>query len=1060
MIPTKGYLLPLSVIKKFLLILFILSINVRLMHRTSQYTLNTSTVRALSRNFTTAKSSPDSSLIWTISSIALVSCGGGGGGGVSVTAPTFLVRVYDGPVMGAPVYFDTDNDSDIDSVDRAALQDELGRALYVTDEYGRASGIPDEYSNSPFIADVNGARDVSTGVTLSGELWSLSRGGIATPITDLIYRHGENQANTVLNNIFGAARITISDILDIRNYEIQQNTQINSKSYLIMKAAIALTEIDRRPESDQLPTQEQTQQRIALLTKVINNDPNDSQAVDVNGYVSIRMERGVEIQNGTDPDVNDNLPVIDIGGSGYTLTEGTFTSATNTGYTYTVSDADGGTPTLAVMGDPKNRFEAVDSQIRIKAGSIFDYEDPADRMFIMTIRATDDTTGGTALSPGYTDSQTVTIMIQNALDSPPTITQSGSQYTLNEGGYYRPVNTGYSYSATDIDGGLPVLSVSGDPHDRFEMSDEILRIKSGSVFDYDTLTDRSITLTITATDTQGIQNATDTVTITFSDVLLDNPPVISRTTSSVNLNEGIYTQTTNTGFRYTASDADGKTPVLSVSGDIWDRFELDGNGNLQIKANTSFDYETVADRSITLTITATDPEGVQNTSETVAISFADISSDAYEVRVYENHPLYKPVVFPSTLDLSGYQLTTDGFRDNSKFSFTSGELKWNTVPDYEAPHDTGRDNRYEIKLSNPSSGESRRLDIIIEDIGVIPQPDSSYEPALLYRPRDIPDEHKPSDFVQHILSGGGWKAPKTGPVILTYSISTAEQSELDNDIFSNDRAKIDNFYSTLKTTLAQFETASNIKFIEIEHGEKENNNGIPHIDIRFKSGDISLAEHGGKGGFVYLTHNSVRTELEYIILHEFGHVLGLEHPFEDSSQQLTYDSEKHWPGDSSYTHSSRTVMSYLGGFTALQPADIVALQFLYGPPDTKFNGVESIPEVLNEHSPVIMKSGQQIMTFSEGTFMDSTNTGYRFTATDADGGTVDWRIGSPTGFSFEIDSSFEIVNSHLRIKAGAEISGFPLVNNGQVELRIWAFDTDVGIGTQPNTYETVILDFA
>ena len=135
--------------------------------------------------------------------------------------------------------------------------------------------------------------------------------------------------------------------------------------------------------------------------------------------------------------INDNTPVIERTGTQNKLHEGTFTSNRgrfDTGYSYTASDADGGTSTLRVSGDPQDRFEIdADGNLRIKVDSTFDYEIPADRSITLTITATDSGVGSGNQPINATD--IVTITFTNLYDEPVVITPSGAPVPLDEGLY-------------------------------------------------------------------------------------------------------------------------------------------------------------------------------------------------------------------------------------------------------------------------------------------------------------------------------------------------------------------------------------------------------------------------------------------------------------------------------------------------------------------------------------------------------------------------------------------------------------------------------------------------
>ena len=130
-------------------------------------------------------------LTWTISGVALAACGtfedflglddSDGGGNA--------LHVQRSPVQGARLYFDLDNDGDIDTDDETA-QDALFPQGFVTDATGRAHNIPTIFQGLPFKAVLDGAIDADTGAELSGEMLSIPGADgahrLASPITDLL----------------------------------------------------------------------------------------------------------------------------------------------------------------------------------------------------------------------------------------------------------------------------------------------------------------------------------------------------------------------------------------------------------------------------------------------------------------------------------------------------------------------------------------------------------------------------------------------------------------------------------------------------------------------------------------------------------------------------------------------------------------------------------------------------------------------------------------------------------------------------------------------------------
>ena len=115
--------------------------------------------------------------------------------------------------------------------------------------------------------------------------------------------------------------------------------------------------------------------------------------------------------------------------------------------------------------------------------------------------------------------------------------------------------------------------------------------------------------------------------------------------------------------------------------------------------------ESVARSNIyTVTVTATD--GTFTTSQTFAITVTDVNDNApvftsSATAIYaENATTTVTTVTATDADADGGQavsFTLTGGADMSLFSLSStGELTFNTAPDYENPSGTGGDNDYEV----------------------------------------------------------------------------------------------------------------------------------------------------------------------------------------------------------------------------------------------------------------------------------------------------------------------------------------------------------------------------
>ncbi len=220
------------------------------------------------------------------------------------------ISVIDGPVTGAEVFFDIDDDGEVSDVEKDAQRDASGRSLYITGDDGSVS-IPEEYVGLAFVADVDSAYDTATGERLEGAFRSLDkgRGGIATPITDLIVTYleeveGEPNAPTteqgVLNKIFGDDVIMVADILDMGNYKVPESGAPGEvKKQMIIRAAIALAEIKENDDlADKDESRPATKVEIVSALKTLAAMPDDSSIARLKGAVDARVDEAVAVKGG------------------------------------------------------------------------------------------------------------------------------------------------------------------------------------------------------------------------------------------------------------------------------------------------------------------------------------------------------------------------------------------------------------------------------------------------------------------------------------------------------------------------------------------------------------------------------------------------------------------------------------------------------------------------------------------------------------------------------------------------------------------------------------------
>ena len=244
-------------------------------------------------------------MLWSVSGIVLAACqkkpkvffisDGSLPNPESSLGGTLDTTVIDGPVRGARVYADTNDDG----------TPQESEFIGITNAQGQLK-VPARYINTRLIADVTGAIDITTGEALVGQYYSLPNsetedGIIISPITDLLARSEATQENTqeMLDQIFGTntegeSIITREDILNADNYNPASDDRV---AVLVTRAALALTELAEAESEDR-----------DLGTDNANEDSETSALTKVTNLFSTFRERIA------DEDTNNDELVLDDGG--------------------------------------------------------------------------------------------------------------------------------------------------------------------------------------------------------------------------------------------------------------------------------------------------------------------------------------------------------------------------------------------------------------------------------------------------------------------------------------------------------------------------------------------------------------------------------------------------------------------------------------------------------------------------------------------------------------------------------------------------------------------------
>ena len=232
-----------------------------------------------------------------------------------------------------------------------------------------------------------------------------------------------------------------------------------------------------------------------------------------------------------------------------------------------------------------------------------------------------------------------------------TLKFGSSSYTttINDGGgNFTPFDIAATLDDPDITDNITYAFVTGadttaPTHKGFTIGASSGQITfTGSASDADFETAQSITLTVRATHDNGDANIPNPfgnveVAISVND-LNDEKPMLASAEDSISINEMTASGDFATGYTFTLTDADAvDTHARFTAGDF--SFSINGNNDsrfgvvslgagtweLVLKDDETLDYETAADRSFVLNITATDAN--DNTSDALPVTITTINQN-------------------------------------------------------------------------------------------------------------------------------------------------------------------------------------------------------------------------------------------------------------------------------------------------------------------------------------------------------------------------------------------------------------------------------------------------
>ena len=391
--------------------------------------------------------------------------------------------------------------------------------------------------------------------------------------------------------------------------------------------------------------------------------------------------------------VDDNAPVFAASTAAHNVAEGQTAVAT-----VIATDGDGDTITYTLTGADQDDFEITDTG-DLRFNTAPDFENPTDaggnNVYVVVVTAT----AGTR-----TAFQTVTVTVTNVDDNAPVFAASTAAHNVAEG--QTAVTT---VIATDGDGDTITYTLTGADQDDFEITASgVLAFNTAPDFENPGSADNSNVYVVVVTATAGGQAVTQAVTVTVTNVD-DNAPVFAASTAAHNVVEGQTVVTT-----VTATDGDGDTITYTLTGADQDDFEITASGVLAFNTAPDFENPGSADNSNVYVVVVAATAGTRTAFQTVTVTVTNVDDNAPVFaagsaahNVAEGQTAVATVIaIDGDGDTITYELTSGADRSSFTIDADTGELTFNTAPDFENPGSADNSNVYVVVVTATAGGET------------------------------------------------------------------------------------------------------------------------------------------------------------------------------------------------------------------------------------------------------------------------------------------------------------------------------------------------------------------
>ena len=373
--------------------------------------------------------------------------------------------------------------------------------------------------------------------------------------------------------------------------------------------------------------------------------------------------------------------------------------ATNNTITYTLDNSAGGLFTV----------DGASGVLRL-AGTL-DYETATSHLVVVRASSAD---GSTA-----TASFTVTVANVNE-QGVGTVTDSNGGSNQVAENLPAGQNTGLTAQASDA-GDSVSYSLFDDAGGRFAIDTVTGVVRTAMALDAEAAGSWSVMVLATSSDTSTTTQAFTIGVLDSNEFAVGVPVDTDGAGNGVDENATIGSAV---GIQVSASDADatGSSVTYSLTADAGGRFANDAYSGV-VRVVGGLDFETAASHQITVQASSADGSSASS-NYTIAIGDADdnrlefTSGSAYAV--LENSAAVATLLASDGyLPAPGLSYSIAGGADAALFNINpaSGQLRFAQAPDFEAPLDANRDNRYHVNVmaSDGSRNASRALVVTVID---------------------------------------------------------------------------------------------------------------------------------------------------------------------------------------------------------------------------------------------------------------------------------------------------------------------------------------------------------